>query len=564
MNKIITIAIVIYGALLIAFVGVTGGEVLSDVVSGHIRQRLEMAEMSSRDGREEPPLFTSALLPDYYRQREFRPSWSDGNSLSPRVELFLEIIQNAGCEGLRPQDYHLERIETVMNAHRESLIRMDPLDHAVLANLDILLTDAFFRYASHLASGRVDHQTIYPGWVIYRNSSDLTANLQDALDSGEIEETLADLSPSCPGYARLMDELVKYQGVAARGGWPVIPAGPKLGKGSHDRRVVALRKRLIASGDLAPTEEGKKSAYDHALKEAVRKFQKRHGLTADGRVGKSTYAALNVPVEKRIRQIALNMDRLRWLPGDPGRRYIFVNIADFSLQVVEDEQVVMSMKIIVGKTEQRSCVLSRKMTYLELNPDWRIPDSIATKEILPQLKKNPEYLAKKKMRVFGGDWGNRSKEINPATVDWSRVKAKASNFQYKFRQDPGVSNPLGRIKFIFPNECEIYLHDTPTRHLFGRTRRAFSHGCIRIEKPLDLATYLLQDKNSWTRKKIMAEIRKEKRQVVMLPDPIAVHIYYGTAWVDQEGILQFRDDLYRIDEIPYEVAACRAYPGGRQ
>ena len=558
MYKIVAITALL---ICILFHGNAVAQNQSDGTSGHIRQRLDMTETSSRDARQQNPLFSSVLLPEYYRQREFRPAWSMGKSLSPKVELFLEIIQNAGCEGLRPEDYRLDRIETLMNIHRETLIRMEPLDQETLADIDILLTDAFFQYASHLVNGRVDHQTIYPEWVIFRNSMNLKANIQDALDSGEIEETLEDLSPWYPGYAMLKGELVRYQGIAARGGWPAIPAGPKFGKGSHDRRVITLRERLIASGDLALAEENEKSVFDHPLEEAVRKFQKRHGLTVDGRVGKSTYAALNVPVETRIRQIALNMDRLRWLPGNPAERYIFVNIADFSLQVVENEQVVMSMKIIVGKTEQRSCVLSRKMIYLELNPDWRIPDSIATKEILPQLKKKPEYLTKKNIRVFGGDWGSRSKEIDPATVDWSRVRA--SNFRYKLRQDPGVLNPLGRIKFIFPNECEIYLHDTPTRHLFGRTRRAFSHGCIRIEKPLDLATYLLQNKNSWTRKKIMAEIRKEKRQVVMLPDPIDVHIHYGTAWVDQEGILQFRDDLYRIDEIPYEVAACRARLDGK-
>jgi murein L,D-transpeptidase YcbB/YkuD len=552
MYKIVALAALL---ICILFHGNAVAQSLSDGVSGHIRQRLDMAETSSRDARQENPLFPSVLLPEYYRQREFRPAWSMGNRLSSRIEPFMEIIRNAGCEGLNPQEYRLDRIQSIMNALRANLSGMRALDQATLADLDVLLTDAFFQYASHLVNGRVDHQTIYPGWVIYRNSMDLKANIQDALDSGEIEETLEELSPWYPGYAMLKGELVRYQGIAARGGWPAIPAGPKLGKGSHDRRVITLRERLVASGDIALTEESEKSIFDQALEEAVRKFQKRHGLTVDGRVGKSTYAALNVPVETRIRQIVLNMDRLRWLPGNPGERYIFVNIADFSLQVVENEQVVMSMKIIVGKTEQRSCVLSRKMTYLELNPDWRIPDSIATKEILPQLKKKPEYLTQKQIRVFG-DWGSRSKEIDPATVDWSRVRA--SNFRYKLRQDPGVLNPLGRIKFIFPNECEIYLHDTPTRHLFGRTRRAFSHGCIRIEKPLDLATYLLQSKNSWTRKKIMAEIRKEKRQVVILSDPIDVHIHYGTAWVDQEGILQFRDDIYRIDEIPYEVAACRA------
>ncbi len=556
MRKIAALAVLFMVLLVFVFHGSTGAQSLSDGVSGQIRQRLEMAEMSSRDVREDPSLFSSPLLPEYYRQRKFRPAWSTGNSLSPKVELFLEFIQNAGCEGLRPEDYRLDRIETLMNAHREILFRMEPLDYAILADLDILLTDAFFRYASHLAGGRVDHQTIYPGWVIYRNSSDLTTNLQDALDSGEIERTLEDISSRYPGYAGLKNELIRYQGIVEQGGWSVIPPGPKMVKGSRDRRVAKLRKRLIASGELTPVEARENTVFDLALEEAVRKFQKRHGLRTDGRAGRSTLAALNVAAEKRLRQIALNMDRLRWLPDNPGNRYIFVNIANFSLQVVENEHVVMSMKIIVGKTEQRSCVLSRKMTYLELNPDWRIPDSIATKEILPQLRKKPEYLTKKNIRIFGGDWGSRSKEVDPATVDWTRVKA--SNFRYKLRQDPGPSNPLGRIKFIFPNECEIYLHDTPTRHLFGRERRDFSHGCIRIEKPLDLAVYLLQKKNSWTRKKIMEEIRKGKRQVVMLSDPIDVHIYYGTAWVDNEGILQFRDDIYRIDEIPYNVAACRA------
>jgi murein L,D-transpeptidase YcbB/YkuD len=283
---------------------------------------------------------------------------------------------------------------------------------------------------------------------------------------------------------------------------------------------------------------------------AVRKFQRRHGLKDDGRVGKSTLKVMNVPLETRIRQIALNMDRLRWLSYDMGENYIFVNVADFSLEAVEDEQPVISMRIIAGKDEQRSCVLSAKMTYVELNPFWRVPDSIAAEEILPQIKKDPGYLAQKTIKVFK-DWSENAKEIDPMLVNWSRVKA--SNLGYKFRQEPGPLNPLGRIKFIFPNECEIYLHDTPTRHLFGRTRRDFSHGCIRVEKPVELATYLLRKKESWIQKKILAEIKKGKRQVVMLPEPVKVHIFYGTVWVDREGVLQFRNDIYHADEIPYDL-----------
>jgi len=555
MSTINTIIAITLAALLLLFTGNTEAESLTVGVNGHIRQRLEIADTSTGDVLGKKPMFSSKLLPDYYRKREFQPAWSMGNRISPRVELFVGMLKNAGCEGLRPQDYRLDQIQSLMNALRTNSIRMDDtLDSSTLADLDILLTDAYILYASHIANGRVDHQRFYPGWVIFRNTPDLTVNLQNALDSGDIEELLEDLSPRYPGYAKLQNMLIKYQNIAARGGWPMIPAGSKMQRGSRNRRVATLRQRLIDSEDLTPTQGSYTHVYDYVLEEAVRKFQKRHALKADGSVGRSTLAALNVPIEKRIRQIALNMDRMRWISDDAWQRYIFVNIADYELQVIEYEQVVLSMKIIVGKTEQRSCVLSGKMTYLELNPDWRIPDSIATKEILPQLKKKPEYLTQKQIRVFPGDWGNRTKEIDPATVDWSRVKA--DHFRYKFRQDPGPSNPLGRIKFIFPNECEIYLHDTPTRNLFGRTRRAYSHGCIRIEKPLDLAVYLLESNNSWTRKKIMAEIRKAKRQVVMLPSPIDVHIFYGTAWVDQEGNLQFRDDLYRIDEIPYDVAAC--------
>lgn len=225
-----------------------------------------------------------------------------------------------------------------------------------------------------------------------------------------------------------------------------------------------MRQRLAAWGDLNTTAVGKNNVFDHKLEKAGGRFQKRHSLKGDGSVSRSTLEALNIPVGKKIRQIALNMDRMRLLPDDIGKRYIFVNIADFFLKVIEDEQVAMTMKIIVGKVKKRSCVLSGEMTSLELNPFWRIPDSIAAKEILPQIKKNPNYLAEKRIKVFQ-DWADDGKELNPKKVKWSRVKA--SDLGFKFRQEPGPSNPLRRLKLIFPNLCEIYLHDTPARHLFG-------------------------------------------------------------------------------------------------
>jgi len=554
MNKIIKIAAIVAGVLLFFPHGYTYAEDLSDQVSGYIKQRLETAETPQQDVCENCRPFKSSSLPEFYQRRDFHSAWTGGNNLSPQIEPFLEAIQKSGCEGLRPEDYDYDQIQAILSDFREKLIRGETLDYVKLADFDILLTDAFLLYASQLTNGRIDHKIVYPGWVVLKDSPDLAAMLQDALDTGEIEESLAELLPRHPGYARLKEEFVKYQNIAEHGGWPIIRGGPKMRKGSRDGRVSLLRQRLTASGDLTSQTDNGGNIFDSALEAAVRKFQKRHGLKVDGAVGRSTFTALNVPVETRIRQIALNMDRLRWLSADDGRRYINVNIADFSLAIIEDEQVAMSMKVIAGKTEQRSCVLSGKMTYLELNPFWNVPDSIAAKEILPNIKKDPDYLAKNNIKVLNYR-KDGAKEINPKDVNWSRIKA--DSLKYNFRQAPGPSNSLGRIKFMFPNECEVYLHDTPSRHLFGKARRDFSHGCIRVEKPVDLAVYLLQKKDTWTKKKILAEIRKQKRQVVMLPDPIDIHIFYGTVWVDQNGDLQFRDDIYHIDEAPYEVSACR-------
>jgi len=276
----------------------------------------------------------------------------------------------------------------------------------------------------------------------------------------------------------------------------------------------------------------------------------RHGLDVDGVVGSATLDALNVPVEKRVRQLIVNMERWRWLPQDLGKRYILVNIADFELDVVENSQPLMTMRVIVGRDYRRTPVFSDNMTYLVLSPYWHVPTAIAVQDILPKIQQEPGYLAKQNIRVFRG-WGAETREIDPRTVNWSHVTA--ANFSYRLRQEPGPMNALGRVKFMFPNKFNVYLHDTPAQELFAKPERTFSSGCIRIEKPIELAEYLLQSDAKWTREKILAVADKRIEQTVRLPEPMPIHLLYWTAWADEDRTVQFRADVYARDGKLYEA-----------
>jgi len=352
------------------------------------------------------------------------------------------------------------------------------------------------------------------------------------------------LQPHHSGYLRLKQALLKYEKIKKSGGWHKVPAGEKLRKGDYGMRIGALRSRLIISDDLTDSTCTNHDYFDEVLEDGIRRFQARHGLKVDGIVGPKTRFALNVPVEDRIRQIRLNMERWRWLPQDLGNCHLTVNTADFKLIVVENEQTIKSIRTIVGKIKRPTPVFSQKITYLELNPYWNIPHSIALNDILPRIKKDPGYIADNNIRVFE-NWEEDARELNPESIDWDAITKK--NFVYKLRQDPANSNALGRIKFIFPNEFSIYLHDTPTRNLFNKTRRTFSSGCIRIEKPVELAAYLLQNNSKWSLEKLVAAVNRKKNKIILLSDPIKIYILYWTAWVDKDGIINFRDDIYGRD-----------------
>lgn len=340
----------------------------------------------------------------------------------------------------------------------------------------------------------------------------------------------------------LEKSLAQYRELAAQGGWPQVPGGPTLHEGDQNDRIPLLRERLIKSGDLAALA-AQGDHFDGVLKEAVQKFQARHGLTADGAVGAKTLSELNVPIDERIRQLAASLERCQPLPSVLEQRHILVNIADFTLKLYEDGKPVLSMPVIVGKTYRQTPVFNGRIASLVLNPTWEVPHSIATKDILPKIKKNPGYLSQMHLRVFQGWKG--SAEIDPATIDWATLST--TRFPYRLRQDPGPANSLGRVKFLFPNPYDVYLHDTPARELFQKDSRTFSSGCIRIAKPLDLAVYLLQGTKLNSMDAVTAAISREKTQQIVIPAPIPVHIVYMTAWVDRDGIIQFRSDIYNRD-----------------
>ena len=457
----------------------------------------------------------SDVLPSFYRARDFRPAWIDEGLTLADAASFVDALRLVGEDGLDPGNYHLTAIETLIaeiRASREK--KRNKIGPDTLVDLEMLLTDSFFLCGSHLVHGQVDPETVQSEWSIKGRVEDLAAALEKGLTDKDMAKALESFRPQNSVYKGLKEAYRDLRAVAASGGWPGFPPGPKLVKGDRDARVEALRRSLEARGDLAPTEGGDRSAFDEGLETAVKVFQRRYGLEPDGAVGAATAAALNVPASARVAQVRANLERWRWITQDLGERYILINVADFRVGVVEGSREVLSMPAIVGRDYRRTPEFSGKLSYVEINPFWNVPPKLAREDILPKVRKDPFYLADKGIRVFR-DWSRGAPEIDPDEVDWSKVKGETMSF--KFRQDPGPENALGRIKFMFPNKFDVYLHDTPERWLFSRAVRDFSSGCIRVAKPIELAEYVLRDDPEWGRERIQEAV--EDREDARHPPP---------------------------------------------
>lgn len=344
-------------------------------------------------------------------------------------------------------------------------------------------------------------------------------------------------------YAALQQAIPLYE-EASNHPWPLVPENAKLRPGVKNLAVLALRARLLATGELIPENNHGLTKYDDELTEAVMRFQARHGLTVDGRVGKQTFYELNISPSERLHQIEVNMERFAKLADQLNDHFIMVNVPDFRLNLIDHGHTVLTMKAIVGKPERPTPELTSTITSVVFNPYWNVPKLIAQNDIVPKVIDDPNYLNSMHIKIINRD-DEYAPEISPDEIDW--FAAKEDGFPYHFRQDPGNKNALGLVKFEFRNSHDVYLHDTPAKDLFEKDKRDFSSGCIRLEKPFELVTYLMQDNPAWTNDRVDEILEIGKTKYINIPTPTPVIITYLTAWADDYGNIQFRDDIYNRD-----------------
>jgi len=467
-------------------------------------------------------------LAPFYEARRYQPVWSDDRGVSAGAREFLAAIEAAADDGLDPTVYELNAARSLADSAS---------DADGLARIDLVLTRLWLAYGGDLVGGRVEPDRVDSMWSPAAATLDLAAALEAAGGGGPDE-----LRPPHAGYARLRQALGRYREMSALGGWDSIAPGEPLVRGARGPRIVALRRRLAASGDLDTVGVAAATSFDGTLESAVRRFQARHGLPADGRVGPLTLNGLNVPVETRVRQIELNLERWRWLPRSLGTRYVMVNSAGFALEAVEGDSVVVRARAIAGRPEWPTPLVSGTLTHVVLNPAWHVPRDITRREVLPAVRRDSGYLAREGIRVYTvAD----SRPVDPDTVDWAAVADTAP--PYRFVQDPRPRNPLGRVKLAFANRFGVALHDTPDPALFRLTARAFSHGCVRIEGATDLTVYALRGTRGWSRDSILSRMAVLRERWITLAEPMPVHLVYWTAWVTRDGHVEFRDDVYGWD-----------------
>ncbi len=419
-------------------------------------------------------------------------------------------------------------------------------DEEILGNLEVNFTRAFIYLADMNLKGYVLPSELEKyEWYHPVREADLSTVLEFAIMKNDIREGLESVLPKRKDYWQLVSFLGKYEKIKQNGGWKLLSdsiMGIEIGAISD--LVLDLKERLEIT-ESYQTNNG--NLYDDELVEVISNYQRNNGLEIDGEIGKSTLRALNIPVEKRIAQLKINIERYKWLPEERGRRHIWVNIPEYMLRIYEDGKEVKEHVVVVGSKSNKTPFFSSRLTNLVINPYWNVPYSIASKEIIPKLQNGSSYLTKQRFDVINTTQVIGTVEDSAKGIDWTNT-SEVKN-QFRFRQKPGPGNALGRIKFNLPNDWSIYLHDTPSKRYFSRAYRAVSHGCIRVHDPVGLAASIIRDDFSYNKEQIEGRIRSGQNQRYNIDEELPIHLVYMTAWVDDSGTLQFRDDIYGKDSM---------------
>lgn len=540
-------------------------------------------------------LINKKILKEYYSQNNFKPYWTDENGIKDISILLLETIKNdLVLKPIANEAFKLDEVTQTLNSLEES----SDSQTENLLKIDLMITELYEKYTTYLLKGSIDwkgfqgilkkleeEKEIEAHWDRYDINKNPKKLLKKAIEEDDLSIALKELDPTFENYSKFSQAINEFETIVQSGDFIKLPPFKTLRIGDQSEIVKILRERLIQSKDLTKTCINTVNAenittntiqtanelsnqnietktiltceevFDEDLKEAVISFQKRYGLFADGIVGLQTQRFLNTSAKYRIKQIRLNIERLRWLPRDLGEKYIVVNIPDYRLKMYENKEKKLDMAVVVGERKHPTPIFSDKMSYIVLNPNWRIPESITKKEILPKLLKDPTYLTSKGINIYEG-WHKDAQKVDPTTVlDALILEEDDTEQKFRFIQGPGEENPLGKIKFMFPNKHAVYMHDTNAKSLFANARRAYSHGCIRLANPDLLLSTIAQDDKNLNLEKIntILDEELEKDKSVGLSKKIPVHIIYLTAWVNDEGTLQFREDIYNYDTMQKEL-----------
>lgn len=507
-------------------------------ISGFIRSRLELLQSDKNLKISGERIHSIEYISNLYQKSDYLPFWTKPEFVGDAV-----IALNTSYEdGLLPADYHLDAI-TALQQEISSFKGESELKSSLLADLDLLVTDGIVFYSDHLLYGKIDPVTLVQTWNFgFAPIPDLNpATLNEYITNREIPARIRNLRPRMHLYDTLIHALARYRSLAAGGGWESVLPGGKIEPDNRDTRIPAIRRRLQATGELSSVDSLSSGLYDELLEKDVKAFQASHGLDPDGIIGAGTFRELNVPVADRIQSIRINLERVRWVAGNMPDRYVLVNIAAFWLIMVDQGKIVHYTPVVVGKVLNKTPLFRDRLRYIEFNPTWTQPTSIVKNETIPKLKKDSLYLEKNHYVLLD----SKGNEVSTSGLDLKNLSA--SRFPYIVRQEPGPWNALGEMKFMFPNKYDIYLHDTPSKSLFNKASRAYSHGCIRVKNPVDLAVKLLEG-TEYDRKKISAIISTHETTRVNLPEPLDILLMYWTCGIDRNGKLFFVPDIYERDQ----------------